>query len=95
MKGRTSAHTQRNTASTTPLHDVGIVKRVLSYVGPGEWRFVAPVCSSCRDLYSAVAHLVIKRIAYFIFLRKRLHMCATDDPVQLDLFITLACHISN
>jgi hypothetical protein len=59
-----SAHAKRNAESSTPLHDMGIVQRVLSYVGSGEWRFVATVCSSWRDLYSAVADKVIRRIAY-------------------------------
>jgi hypothetical protein len=47
---------ERNTAdSRNPLQHAGILQRVLDYVGPAHWCFVAEVCSLWRDLYKRVA----------------------------------------
>jgi hypothetical protein len=37
------------------LSQVGILQRVLSYVGPGHWWFVSTVCSLWRDFYQQLA----------------------------------------
>jgi hypothetical protein len=38
-----------------PLQQAGILQRVLDYVGPGHWLFIAQVSSLWRDLYIGVA----------------------------------------
>jgi hypothetical protein len=40
------------TSSSRPLGEVGVVRLVLSYVGPGHWPFIAAVSSLWRYLYS-------------------------------------------
>jgi hypothetical protein len=47
---------KRSTADrTNPLQQVGVLQRVLDYVGPGHWCFVAEVSSLWRDLNRNVA----------------------------------------
>jgi hypothetical protein len=47
---------KRSTADrTNPLQQVSVLQRVLDYVGPGHWRFVAGVSSLWRDLHRNVA----------------------------------------
>jgi hypothetical protein len=41
--------------TSNPLQEVGILQRVLSYVGPGHWFFLSTVSSLWRELYSRVA----------------------------------------
>eukprot|EP00953_Heterococcus_sp_UTEX-ZZ885_P006630 4048-Heterococcus_DN1.PRE.1 len=41
--------------SLNPLQHAGILQRVLDYVGPGHWCFVAEVSKLWRELYLRVA----------------------------------------
>jgi hypothetical protein len=41
--------------SLNPLHQAGILRHVLDFVGPGHWRFVAEVSSLWRDVYKRVS----------------------------------------
>jgi hypothetical protein len=42
-----------------PLHQSGILQRVLDYVGPGHWCFVAEVSSLWRDLTNKVTNMFV------------------------------------
>jgi hypothetical protein len=61
--GHKSSEQQRCGFTEHPLHDAGILQRVLSYAGPGHWFFLSTVSSLWRDLYSrvAAAELVVNR----------------------------------
>jgi hypothetical protein len=50
--------------SRNPLQQAGILQRVLDYVGPGHWRFVAEVSRLWRELYSRVADVVMQAIRF-------------------------------
>jgi hypothetical protein len=39
--------------SSNPLHNVGILQTVLSYVGPGHHLFIAPVSKCWKDIYTS------------------------------------------
>jgi hypothetical protein len=51
--------------SSIPLQQPVILRRVLDYVGPGHWCFVAEVSSLWRDLYSEVPSRELQAIARF------------------------------
>eukprot|EP00953_Heterococcus_sp_UTEX-ZZ885_P013797 7867-Heterococcus_DN1.PRE.2 len=46
---------KRTAASPYPFLEDQILQTVFAFVGPGHWRFVAPVCSLWKSLYSRVA----------------------------------------
>jgi hypothetical protein len=46
---------KRTAASPNPFLEDQILQTVFAFVGPGHWRFVAPVCSLWKSLYSRVA----------------------------------------
>jgi hypothetical protein len=52
-----SSRAQKDSAadSSNPLQQAGILQRVLDYVGPGHWCFLAEVSSLWRNLYTRVA----------------------------------------
>jgi hypothetical protein len=45
---------KRGSPDSEPLLDPGILQNVLSYVGPGQHLFVAPVSKHWKDFYGAV-----------------------------------------
>jgi hypothetical protein len=55
----TSAQKRSAADSSNLLSQVGILQQVLSYVGPGHWWYVPPVCSLWRDLYQEVASMQV------------------------------------
>jgi hypothetical protein len=55
-----SAHS----SAVQPLLDVGILKHILEYVGPGQWLFVGTVCSLWRDT-STLPHVNIWALKKF------------------------------
>jgi hypothetical protein len=56
----TTAQKRSATDNINPLQHAGILQRVLDYVGPGHWCFVAEVCGQWRDLYKKVASTELK-----------------------------------
>jgi hypothetical protein len=48
-------------ADSNPLLDAGILSHILSYVGPGEWSFVAAVSSLWKDVYCGVSARTLER----------------------------------
>jgi hypothetical protein len=43
------------------LHQLGLLKEILGYVGPGHWLFLSTVCSLWRDLYTKMITEKLKR----------------------------------
>jgi hypothetical protein len=61
---------KRNAADQqNALCERGILLRILSYVGPGHWHFLATVSSLWRDTYVRVAH---SKLRFLTFYRRRL-----------------------
>jgi hypothetical protein len=51
--------------SLNPLQHAGILQRVLDYVGPGHWCFLAEVSSLWRDVYRRVAEVEVQAIGCY------------------------------
>jgi hypothetical protein len=54
MSMNTRAQERYADDNRNPLRQVGILKRVLDYVGPGHWYFVSTVSKLWKDLYERV-----------------------------------------
>jgi hypothetical protein len=50
--------------ASNPLLKPVILNHMLAYVGPGQWHFLATVCSAWRDAYALVAIREVERIPY-------------------------------
>jgi hypothetical protein len=57
-----ASEAQKRTAAarTNPLDEAGILQRVLSCV-PGQWLFLAAVCTAWRDMYSQMAAMQMQK----------------------------------
>jgi hypothetical protein len=51
----------RNAVDRNPLYELGILKNILCYVGPGHHLFLSTVCSLWRDLYTKMVTQMQKR----------------------------------
>jgi hypothetical protein len=57
--------------SSNPLHQAGILHRVLSYVGPGYWLFISEVSSLWRELYVKLANLSVDTVWFRAFCKSK------------------------
>jgi hypothetical protein len=73
----TRAQDRSDSDNCSPLHQVGILRHVLSYVGPGHWFFLSTVSSLWRELYagSADRRMQRRRLTYAMYIHSEDFTC--------------------
>jgi hypothetical protein len=56
---------KRAATDSSPLQQAGILRHVLSYVGPGHWLFLSAVCSSWMDMYAKLSTVTVLRVGEY------------------------------
>jgi hypothetical protein len=75
---------KRSALAANPFLEDQILQSVFGYVGPGHWRFVAPVCSLWKGLYSQVAAQELT--AHAVHSRKRSIICLPQHTLFSSAF---------